>query len=154
MHVGETLKRYEADRQQVRGYASVGWEEEKIPIWSRSQEVVAALEFSKEDVPHYRHIEGVASGAEVKPPLQFFQRKTVLGSVADRFGRPTLSFQLPEKPFEPSEFSNEHFIVSITAPHPGKTQTNGARSGPPTFQALTAGTAARFSLADESRGLK
>ena len=116
-HIGEILKRYEADRQQVRGYASFGWDEDKIPIWSRSQDVVAALEFSKEDVPHYRHIEGVASGAEVKPPLHFFQRKAVLGSVAERYGRrPTLSFQLPEKPFEPYEFSDEHFIVSITAP--------------------------------------
>ena len=40
-----------------------------------------------------------------------------MGSVAERYGRrPTLSFQLPEKPFEPYEFSDEHFIVSITAP--------------------------------------
>ena len=78
--------------------------------------MVAALEFSKEDVPHYREIEGVAIGADIKPPLHFFQRKAVLGSVAERYGRPTLSLQLPEKPFEPVEFSNEHFIVSIRAP--------------------------------------
>jgi hypothetical protein len=115
-HAGDILKRYEADRQQVRGYASVGWDDDKIPIWSRSQGVVAALGFSKEDVPHYREIEGVAIGVEVKPPLHFFQRKAMLGSVADRYGRPTLSFQLPEKPFEPPEFSDEHFIVSLTAP--------------------------------------
>jgi hypothetical protein len=115
-HVGDILKRYEEDRQQVRGYASTSWDEDKIPIWSRSQEVVAALEFSKEDVPYYRGIEGVAIGAEVKPPLHFFQRKSVLGSVADRYGQPTLSFQLPEKPFEPPEFSDEHFIVSVTTP--------------------------------------
>ena len=115
-HAGDILKRYEEDRQQVRGYAKAGWDEDKIPIWSRSQDVVAALEFSKEDVPHYRHIEGVAIGAEVKPPLHFFQRKAVLGSVADRYGRPALSFQLPEKPFEPTEFSDEHFIVSLRAP--------------------------------------
>lgn len=115
-HIDAILKRYEADRQQIHGYASVGWNKDKIPIWSRSQDVVAALEFSKEDVPHYRHIEGVVSGAEVKPPLHFFQRKTVLGFVAERYGRPNLSFQLPEKPFEPLEFSDEHFIVSLTAP--------------------------------------
>jgi hypothetical protein len=115
-HAGDILKRYEADRQQVRGYANVGWDEDKIPIWSRSQDAVSALEFSKEDVPHYREIEGVALGADVKPPLHFFQRKAMLGSVADRYGRPTLSFQLPEKPFEPPEFSDEHFIVSLTAP--------------------------------------
>jgi len=115
-HIGEILNRYEAERQQVRGYSSVGWDEDKIPIWSRSQDLVSALEFSKEDVPNYREIEGVAIGAEVKPPLHFFQRKAMLGSVADRYGRPTLSFQLPEKPFEPPEFSGEHFIVSLTAP--------------------------------------
>lgn len=115
-HVGDILKRYEANQQQVRGYASVGWDKVKIPIWSRSQDIVAALEFSKDDVPHYRGIEGFAIGVDVKPPLHFFQRKSVLGSVADRYGRPALSFQLPEKPFEPPEFSDEHFIVSLRLP--------------------------------------
>jgi len=115
-HVGDILKRYEADRHQALGYASVGWDEDRVPIWSRSQDVVAALEFSKDDVPHYREIEGVAIGADIKPPLHFLQRKSVLGSVADRYGRPTLSFQLPEKPFEVYEFSDEHFIVSLRAP--------------------------------------
>jgi hypothetical protein len=115
-HGGEIQKRYEEHRQQVREYASVGWDADKIPIWSRSQSVVAALEFPKEDVPHYRHVEGFAIGADVKPPLHTFQRKAELASVADRYGRLTLSFQLPEKPFEPPEFSDEHFIVSLAAP--------------------------------------
>jgi hypothetical protein len=115
-HTGEIVKRHEADRQQVRRYASFGWDKDKIPVWSRSQDVVAALEFSKDDVPHYRHIDGIAIGADVKPPLHFFQSKAVLGSVADQYGRPAISFQLPERPFKPTEFSGEHFIISITAP--------------------------------------
>ncbi len=115
-HLGNILKSYEAHRQQTHSYASFGWDEDKIPIWSRSQSAVAALEFSTEDVPHFREIEGFDIGAGIEPPLHYFQRKSVLGTVAERFGRPTLSFQLPEKPFEPREFSREHLVVSVEAP--------------------------------------
>lgn len=116
VHASEIAKRFEADREQTRGYARAGWDEDRIPVWSRSQDVAAALEFSKDDVPYFRQIDGTAIGAEVRPPLHSFQRQEVLGSVATRYGRPTLSFQLPEKPFKPDEFSQEHFVVSIKAP--------------------------------------
>jgi hypothetical protein len=124
-HANEIVKRYEAEREQTRGYATVGWDEDRIPVWSRSQNVAAALEFSKDDVPHFRQIDGTAIGAEVKPPLHSFQRQEVLGSVATRYGRPTLSFQLPEKPFKPDEFSQEHFVISIRTPFedPGEGST-------------------------------
>jgi hypothetical protein len=115
-HTNRIVKRYEEDRQQVRGYASFGWDNQKIPIWSRSQEVVAALGFSNEDVPSFNQVNGTYLGADIKPPLHYLQQKRVLASMAPRFGRPTLSLQLPEKPFEPAEFSHEHFVVSITTP--------------------------------------
>jgi len=116
VHANEIVKRFEAEREQTRGYASFGWDEDRIPVWSRSQDAAAALEFSKDDVPYFRQIDGIAIGAEVKPPLHSFERQEVLGSVATRYGRPTLSFQLPEKPFKPDEFSQEHFVISIRAP--------------------------------------
>lgn len=115
-HAAEILKRYETHRQQVRGYATPVRDKDNIIIWSRSQAIVSALDFSKDEVPHYRHIEGVAIGEDVKPPLHSFRRKAALGSIADRYGQPTLSFQLPDKPFDPREFSNEHFVVSLTTP--------------------------------------
>ncbi len=116
MHTNEMVKRFEADREQTRGYASAGWDEDKIPVWSRSQEVAAGLEFSKDDLPFFRQIDGIAIGAEVTPPLHSFQQQEVLGSVTTRYGRPTISFQLPEKPFKPEEFSQEHFVISIKTP--------------------------------------
>lgn len=115
-HVSNILKSHESARQKASSYASSSWDEDKIPIWSRSQALVAALEFSQEEVPYFQEIEGVAIGAGIKPPLHFFQQKAVLGAVAERYGRPTLSFQLPEKPFEPDELSPEQFVVSVKAP--------------------------------------
>ena len=115
-HAALVLKRYEEERQQRGAYASAGWNLERIPIWSRSQEVVSELGFSEQDVPYFQGIEGIDLGVGISPPLHFFSRKEVLGSIADRFGRPTLSLQLPEKPFETDELSQEHFAISVRTP--------------------------------------
>ncbi|MGA9391935.1 MAG: hypothetical protein WBV69_15995 [Candidatus Sulfotelmatobacter sp.] len=116
-HSDEVIQRHLRDRQSLYVHTNASWDQERIPVWSRSQEAVAKLEFPKEDVPTYRRIEGTAAiGPDIKPPLHYFSRRTVLASIADRHGKPTLSFQFPDKPFAPYDLSEEHFIVSITAP--------------------------------------
>jgi hypothetical protein len=110
------IKRHIWSRQQP--YESHRPGEGRIPVWSRSQEAVAQLQFTQEDVPEYLHVEGVQTfGTGINPPLHYLSRKGILASVADRYGSPTLSFQLPEKPFVPEEFSEELFVVSIRTPY-------------------------------------
>jgi hypothetical protein len=68
-------------------------------------------------VPYFRQIEGtdVVAGP-MRPPLHYLSEKRILASLSERFDRPTLSFQLPEKPFwipDEWELHDQHFVVSL-----------------------------------------
>lgn len=89
-----------------------------IAVWSRSQDAVVRLEFAHDLVPTFNHVGGlnIASGNH-PPPLHYMVERSVLGTLSESFGIPTIAFQLPEKPFpieERLELNEQHFVVSVS----------------------------------------
>ena len=89
-----------------------------IAVWSRSQDLVAPLQFAHELVPYFTQVEGlnILQGA-MRPPLHYISERRLLGVLSERFGKPTIAFQLPEKPFlieDPVELHDQHFVVSVS----------------------------------------
>jgi hypothetical protein len=86
----------------------------EIAVWSRSQQAVQQAFVG--DLPSsYWAINGLnAIQGNFRPPLQYLSEKSALASLSEQYGRLTLAFQLPDKPFsvEP-EWSDQHFVVSI-----------------------------------------
>jgi len=53
----------------------------------------------------------------IHPPLHYISERRLLGVLSERFGKPTIAFQLPEKPFpieDPIELHDQHFVVSVS----------------------------------------
>lgn len=85
-----------------------------IVVWSRSQQAVQQA-FPGELIPFYWAIDGMDSiQGNFRPPLQFLSERSVLASLSEEYGRLTLAFQLPDKPFRAgSEWRDQHFVVSV-----------------------------------------
>jgi hypothetical protein len=88
----------------------------EIAVWSRRQDLVAAIGFPNDLVAYFKQVDGttVLRGS-MRPPLHYISEKRILASQLERAGRPALVFQLPEKPFavENGIESREHFAVSV-----------------------------------------
>ena len=94
-----------------------------IPVWSKSQEAVSKLNFAHDLVPYFILVEGlnVLSGNRY-PPLHYLAERRLLGRISNRFGKTSIAFQLPEKPFpieDPLDVDAQHLVVSI-----GRISTN------------------------------
>jgi hypothetical protein len=89
-----------------------------IAVWSRSREAVIRLSFAHDLVPCFNHVDGleILSGNR-HPPLHYIAERRLLGTISERFGRTSIAFQLPEKPFpieDPLDVNEQHFVVSIS----------------------------------------
>jgi len=87
-----------------------------IGIWSKNREISEDLSgiFGK-GLLRYTVNNTIWNGLNVKPPFVYFEDKSVLGVMSNDYDIPDINFQLPQKPFyDYSEFSNQHFIVSIS----------------------------------------
>jgi hypothetical protein len=89
-----------------------------IAVWSRSQDAVVRLKFGHDLVPYFNQVEGVnVLSGNRHPPLHYIAERGLLGSVSEHFGKPTIAFQLPEKPFpikDPLDLNDQHFVVSVS----------------------------------------
>lgn len=89
-----------------------------IAVWSQSQEAVVRLKFDHDLVPYFNQVDGIniISGNR-NPPLHYIAERGLLGNVSERFGKPTIAFQLPEKPIpieDPLDLNEQHFVVSVS----------------------------------------
>lgn len=87
---------------------------DKIGVWSKSREDdVNPSQFGPETI---RCVATATTwnGLNVKPPLMHFGERSVLGSVDASDSPPTVTFQLPDKPFfDELEFHTQHAVVSV-----------------------------------------
>jgi hypothetical protein len=89
-----------------------------IAVWSQSQDAAMRLKFAHDLVPYFNQVEGlnILSGNRL-PPLHYIAERRLLGAQSEHFGKPTITFQLPEKPFpieDPLDLNDQHFVVSIS----------------------------------------
>jgi hypothetical protein len=89
-----------------------------IAVWSQSQEAVVKLNFAHDLVPYFNQVDGlnIASGNR-HPPLHYIAERRLLGTLSESFGRTSITFQLPEKPFpieDRLDVNEQHFVVSIS----------------------------------------
>lgn len=89
-----------------------------IAVWSQSQEAVVKLDFAHDLVPYFNQVDGlnILSGNR-HPPLHYIAERRLLGIISERYGRTSIAFQLPEKPFsieDPLDVNGQHFVVSIS----------------------------------------
>lgn len=89
-----------------------------IAVWSQSQEAVVKLNFAHDLIPHYNQVTGlnIVSGNR-HPPLHYIAERRLLGTLSESFGRTSIVFQLPEKPFpieDTLDLNEQHFVVSIS----------------------------------------
>lgn len=89
-----------------------------IAAWSRSQDAVVRLKFAHDLVPYFNQVDGlnILSGNR-HPPLHYIAERGLLGTMSEHFGKPTIAFQLPEKPFaidDPLDLNDQHFVVSVS----------------------------------------
>lgn len=89
-----------------------------IAVWSQSQEAVVKLNFAHDLVPYFNQVNGVniLSGNR-HPPLHYIAERRLLGTISESFGRTSIAFQLPDKPFpieNPLDVNEQHFVVSIS----------------------------------------
>jgi len=85
-----------------------------ISIWSKSRhDDFDVSQFGPHVLRHHAE-PSIWNGLNITPPLMHFTGKSVLGSVTDDDSTPTLSFQLPDKPFlDEVQFHLQHVVVSI-----------------------------------------
>ena len=84
-----------------------------VVVWGRSQELIQKA-LPDELPPSYWAINGthVIQG-NFRPPLHYFVQKSVLASLSEEYGKLTLAFQLPEKPFlSDDDHSHQGFVIS------------------------------------------
>lgn len=85
-----------------------------IAIWSKSRKTSIDLSsFGSGLIPSVVDLY-TWNGLNVKPTLIHFKEQFVLGTVTDDAEIPSISFQLPEKPFlDDFEFHKHHLVVSV-----------------------------------------
>jgi hypothetical protein len=89
-----------------------------IAVWSQSQDATMRLKFAHDLVPYFNQVEGLNILSDNRlPPLHYIAERRLLGVLSEHFGKPTIAFQLPEKPFpieDPLDLNDQHFVVSIS----------------------------------------
>ncbi len=87
---------------------------DRIAIWSKSRDINADLSVFGTKIIRCTVSSATWNGLNVKPPVTHFEEQSVLGSVADDGETPSITFQLPEKPFyHETDFSTQHLVLSI-----------------------------------------
>jgi hypothetical protein len=90
-----------------------GWDP-KVCIWSREGAAVDLAKFGGERIGRVELRDGVWNGRNIQPPLMYIDEHSALGSLSDRRGVPSLSFDLRPKPFfDDPEFHIQSVIASV-----------------------------------------
>src|ERR1700722_858174 len=89
-----------------------------INVWSREQELAAHVGIHPSALPYFSAVTDIYSvGPGIRPPLHYFQARTVLATASESSPGHMLSMQLPNKPFAVHEqLSQQHFVISMDAP--------------------------------------
>jgi hypothetical protein len=89
-----------------------------VSVWSREQELAGQLGIHLSALPYFTVVDGVSPiGPAVRPPLHYFQNRSVVASVSESSFGPAMTIQLPDKPFDLyEEFSQQHLVVSMDSP--------------------------------------
>jgi len=101
--------------EELEKRPSSKWERENvISIWACSDKQVDLSEFGKKIV-RCSADRIIFNGFNIKPTLVFIDEESVLGSVDEDDENPTVTFQLPEKPFfDDIKFHTQHLIATIS----------------------------------------
>lgn len=92
---------------------SARWDK-RVAVWSKSDKCDIKKSLFGPDVTRFTASQTTWNGLNVKPPVKHFEDKSVLGSLADDGSIPTVSFQLPDKPFFDDISSRmQHVVVSV-----------------------------------------
>jgi len=87
---------------------------DRIATWSKSRDTNVDLSVFGTKIIRCTVSSASWNGLNVKPPVTHFEEQSVLGSVADDGETPSITFQLPEKPFyHETEFSTQHLVMSV-----------------------------------------
>jgi hypothetical protein len=87
--------------------------EDHIGVWHREGTQVDPALFG-EDMMSISLGEGVSSGRVLRPPIMYIDEQTVLGSVDDFDGTPSLSCELRSKPYyDEPELRNQSLVVGV-----------------------------------------
>jgi hypothetical protein len=97
-----------------RPAAPVGWLDE-IALWTRSMELFKDLDFGLGAHWSVVHDEGLGNGLNVNPRSVYISEQSALASVVNPETRPSLSLQLPPKPFfDDVAFYHQSVVVSLS----------------------------------------
>ncbi len=101
------------DKLRERPEDPSGWLD-RIAVWSKDRAAVEGKEFGPK-ILRRTVSEAIWNGLNLKPPLmQIAEEQSVLASVEDEGSTPSLSFQLPKKPFfDDVGFFNQQVITSL-----------------------------------------
>jgi len=111
-----------------------GWSD-RIAIWSKGTNHVDATQFGPKIIRCTVAYE-IWNGLNVKPPVVYLDDQSVLATVSEDSSAPTLSFQLPEKPFyEEPEFHLQQVVVSVR-PRVDASKTDKTTFRPPYIREL------------------
>jgi hypothetical protein len=87
----------------------------RIALWSRSMEILKGLDFGHGVAWSVLRDEGIWNGLNVVPRTVYIGEQSALASVTDSGTRPSISFQLPTKPFfEDVGLYRQSVVVSLS----------------------------------------
>ena len=87
--------------------------ERRIAIWAKNRDIQIEPDLLESDTVKCAADGHIWSGLNVIPPIMHFREKSVLAAVGDT-EPPTVTFQLPEKPFlDDPDFMHQHVVVSV-----------------------------------------
>jgi hypothetical protein len=86
---------------------------DRIEYWSRLQEIPNEVGFGHGIIWSVIHDEGIWNGLNVNPRRVYINEQSALASVTDSMTRPSLSFQLPTKPFFDDVAFHQSVMVSV-----------------------------------------
>jgi len=86
----------------------------RMEFWSRLHEIPNEIDFGHGIIWSVIHDEGIWNGLNVNPRRVYINEQSALASVTDSMTRPSLSFQLPSKPFFKDVAFHQSVMVSVS----------------------------------------
>jgi hypothetical protein len=88
---------------------------DRIALWSMSMEILKGLDFGSGVAWSVIRDEGIWNELNISPRIVYISEQSALASVTDSGARPSISFQLPKKPFfDDVELYHQSVVVSLS----------------------------------------
>lgn len=91
----------------------------RVAVWGKTHESIKDVSaFGTQVMGYAVHARdgdgGIWNGLDVKPPIMHFESQSCLATVSDNTGQPTISFELPEKPWSQDiRLTHQHAVATV-----------------------------------------